>query len=164
MASLCRKRLSRMGVEPSGYTVFCDDVRYEVSGKLSYIGIYTGVLFINVAAYPVMLPKFCFAITYSEPVELRTEKMTVNIYLPGDSEDGKPSLAQEMSVQSPGDLVALTDPMIPPTERHLFIIRHEIISTPLILKADGFIKVRAKVGDGIVKIGSLRVLLNRPKK
>lgn len=42
-------------------TVFCDDIRYEIGGKFSLIGVYNGNLI--VPAFPVKLPKLCIAST-----------------------------------------------------------------------------------------------------
>lgn len=41
-------------------TIFCDDIRHEVSNKLSYIGVYSGNLYVK--AFPAALPKLCVAI------------------------------------------------------------------------------------------------------
>jgi len=30
-----------------GYSIFCDDIRNEAGGKLSFIGCYNGVIFIS---------------------------------------------------------------------------------------------------------------------
>lgn len=38
-------------------TIFCDDIRQEINGKISYIGVYSGYLFVQ--QFPVTLPKLC---------------------------------------------------------------------------------------------------------
>ncbi len=38
-------------------TLFCDDIRHETGGKLSFIGVYSGKLL--VPAFPITLPKLC---------------------------------------------------------------------------------------------------------
>ncbi|MBD9585794.1 hypothetical protein IB254_01880 [Pseudomonas sp. PDM03] len=43
------------------YTTFCDDIRYEVNGKVSLMGTFGGVLFIPVA--PALIPKLCCIIS-----------------------------------------------------------------------------------------------------
>ena len=42
-------------------TIYCDDIRQEIGGKLTYVGVYSGSLL--AAAFPVALPKFCVAVT-----------------------------------------------------------------------------------------------------
>lgn len=41
-------------------TLFCDDIRHEMGGKLSFIGVYPSALF--VPAFPVTLPKLCVSV------------------------------------------------------------------------------------------------------
>lgn len=42
--------------DPYGITLFCDDIRAEVGGKLTYVGHYTGDLIVHSNA-PAVLPK-----------------------------------------------------------------------------------------------------------
>lgn len=42
-------------------TIFCDDIRHEIEGKISYIGVYNGTLFLP--EFPAKLPKLCLSIT-----------------------------------------------------------------------------------------------------
>lgn len=46
-------------------TLFCDDIRHEVGGKTSYIGVYSGGLF--VPAFPVTLSKLCLSVRIVTP-------------------------------------------------------------------------------------------------
>jgi hypothetical protein len=43
------------------YTIFCDDIRYEVNNKTSYIGIMGNLMYLP--AFPAVLPKLCVLIT-----------------------------------------------------------------------------------------------------
>ena len=42
-------------------TIFCDDIRHEIEGKISYIGVYNGTLFLP--EFPATLPKLCLSVT-----------------------------------------------------------------------------------------------------
>jgi hypothetical protein len=46
-------------------TIFCDDIRHEVNGKISYIGVYAGTMFVPV--FPSTLPKLCIDIKVVSP-------------------------------------------------------------------------------------------------
>jgi hypothetical protein len=48
------------------FTIFCDDVRQEAGGKLSYMGVYGPQLIVR--TFPATLPKLCFVITARAPV------------------------------------------------------------------------------------------------
>ncbi|WP_223483662.1 DUF6941 family protein [Pseudomonas sp. A-RE-19] len=39
------------------YSIFCDDIRHEVNGKTSLMGVYQGSLLLQ--EFPAMLPKLC---------------------------------------------------------------------------------------------------------
>ncbi|AVH38046.1 hypothetical protein AL532_17710 [Pseudomonas monteilii] len=43
------------------HTMFCDDVRHEAGGKVSFMGVYSGNL--TASSIPGLLPKLCIAIT-----------------------------------------------------------------------------------------------------
>ncbi len=58
-------------------TIYCDDIRQEVSGKLSYIGAYSTSLI--VASFPITLPKLCVSIRIISPVQNPIESLTVQI-------------------------------------------------------------------------------------
>jgi hypothetical protein len=48
-------------------TIFCDDIRQEIGGKLSYIGAYFNALYVN--ELPAVLPKFCVGIKVITPAD-----------------------------------------------------------------------------------------------
>jgi hypothetical protein len=50
------------------YTIFCDDVRAEVGNKISYMGVYQGVMFVD--AFPLALPRLCVAVTVRMPKQV----------------------------------------------------------------------------------------------
>jgi hypothetical protein len=59
-------------------TIFCDDIRHELGGKLSYIGVYSGHLF--VPAFPVILPKLCLALSVITPASQPFRKLELRIF------------------------------------------------------------------------------------
>ena len=46
------------------YAIICDDIRQEISNKLSFIGIYGKDIFVS--KIPFTFPKLCFAILYKD--------------------------------------------------------------------------------------------------
>jgi hypothetical protein len=56
-----------MNPSPQLTALFCDDVRREEGNKLSYMGVYTGVL--GVVSFPALLPRLCFALTVRIPAD-----------------------------------------------------------------------------------------------
>jgi len=43
------------------YSIFCDDIRNEVNGKASFMGVVGSLLYVN--TFPCVLPKLCILIT-----------------------------------------------------------------------------------------------------
>src|SRR6266566_1063417 len=76
--------------EAFGSTIFCDDIRVEVGGKLTFVGCYTGTMFIH-TGFPVVLPKFCLGITYAQERGKVIKPIKFAVLLPNDPED-KPSI------------------------------------------------------------------------
>lgn len=57
---------------PFGYTVFCDDIREESSGKVTLVGSYSGSMIVN-GQTPLMIPMLCaqVAVYMDEDAALR---------------------------------------------------------------------------------------------
>lgn len=58
-------------------TYYCDDIRHEVSGKLSYIGMYNGEMIVS--SFPATLPKLCIALKVVTPITKPMESLTIRI-------------------------------------------------------------------------------------
>lgn len=58
-------------------TLFCDDIRHEMGGKLSYIGVYSGGLYVT--TFPVTLPKLCLSVKVITPVEQPLHSLAVHV-------------------------------------------------------------------------------------
>ena len=58
-------------------TIFSDDIRHEVSGKQSYIGVYS--TFMYVPSFPATLPKLCISIKIVTPGEKPLGSLTMRV-------------------------------------------------------------------------------------
>ena len=65
----------------TGSTVFCDDIRYELDGKVSFMGVYQSVMFVQ-EEFPFVLPKFGMTFTYSERIGTRSGPVIIRVFLP----------------------------------------------------------------------------------
>ena len=63
--------------------IYCDDIRQETGNKLSYMGVYSGELF--VPDVPVLLPKLCIAVKVVTEAADPFESLEIRI-LKGDNE------------------------------------------------------------------------------
>lgn len=58
-------------------TIFCDDIRHEIGGKLSYIGVYSGYMF--VPTFPITLPKLCLALSVLTPQSKPFRRLSLRV-------------------------------------------------------------------------------------
>jgi hypothetical protein len=135
-----------------GHTVFCDDIRDELGGKVSYIGVYqTRKMFVH-GEFPVTLPKFGFAISYAQKKELFVQPTALRIYLPGDEEE-KPSIETEFPL-----IEGFLKDQAPSGENPFVAALARFVVSPLVINRPGTMKVRAVQGDEMVRLGALQVL------
>ena len=59
-------------------TIYCDDVREELGGKVSYIGVYKSALVVN--DFPALLPKFFVLVNVQAPATDPIHSLVVSIY------------------------------------------------------------------------------------
>jgi hypothetical protein len=145
--------------EPIAITIFCDDVRSEIGGKFSHIGIYSGGM--QVPAFPAVLPKFAFIVNVTEPREMaeaRDQPIQIYIYLPGEDnpiisgnfgsiKDDLNRFPVPYMQEDPG-----ANPIV--TESAIFVV------APLVIQRPGRIRVRCEYpGLGLMRAGSLGVEL-----
>jgi hypothetical protein len=65
------------------YALFCDDVRFELGNKPSYMGLYGGEMLLP--GFPTVLPKLCCIVTFSSPRGSVPRELTAVVYV-GDKE------------------------------------------------------------------------------
>ena len=58
-------------------TIFCDDIRHEIGGKFSYIGVYSGQMF--VPSFPITLPKLCLAMSVITSADTPFRKLVMRL-------------------------------------------------------------------------------------
>ncbi len=141
---------------PFGFTTFCDDARYEISGKVSLIGVYAGVMFIT-TPYPATIPKLSLRVSYCEMPEESNAPVQIRIYLPGDADD-KP----HQTIDLPEGFRNLPAQPFPlpegePDVDRLKGMTFHIDLMNIQLTQNGAIRVRAYRGDERIKLGSLFV-------
>lgn len=130
-------------------TVFCDDIRHELGGKLSYIGVYSGMLF--VPTFPATLSKLCLAMNVLTPAERPFAKLTVrllkdeDVLVEGTLDDAQLSAAVDL----PADDAIAKD--------RILALQSIIVFSPFILEGPCTLRVRAETEEGELRGPGLRV-------
>jgi hypothetical protein len=144
----------------SGDTIFCDDIRQEIGGKVSFMGCYPGTIFLH-EPFPFTFQKFCFYITLVQRREVFDPNIEIMVYLPGDAEDA-PSLRFKGSETSPGAVAEQTAKEIeglPLSDQRVLAAHIALVATPLVIKEAGILSVRAVRQGELIRLGGRRIVL-----
>ncbi|NMQ06322.1 hypothetical protein E4Q08_14205 [Candidatus Accumulibacter phosphatis] len=130
-------------------TVFCDDIRHELGGKLSYIGVYSGMLFVPI--FPATLSKLCLAMNVLTPADKPFAKLTVrllkdeDVLVEGTLDDAQLSAAVDL----PTDDAMAKD--------RILALQSIIVFSPFVLEGPCTLRVRAETEEGELRGLGLRV-------
>jgi hypothetical protein len=143
-------------MERFGYSIFCDDIRNEVGGKLSFVGCYNAIMFVS-GKFPLTLPKFCIHVHILTTSDRPFRSILARCYVP---ELDQPVIEDEIHTPDPGDQVALVANLETPRREPRYIAASaSLILAPLRIHGPGLIRARALVDGGPeeMKLGSLRI-------
>ncbi len=144
-----------------GHSIFCDDIRNEPGGKLSFIGCYNGVIFVP-PEFPFVLPRFCIQIHIFSPAAQPFSSIVVRCYAPGED---RPIFEEPIEPPSKDAQVDLVAGFEKEQAAPLYIVAGtSLIFAPLHIRTLGLIRVRALVDDADdeVRLGSLRIESKEP--
>lgn len=144
---------------PSGFVIFCDDVRQEVTGKQTLVGVYSGQMVIT-GNLPVTLPQICAVTTFrlappSEPVAA-----TIRVFKSGQ-DDPLFEIKVDMPAAKPSDFASPPDPD-PDCLKFLQMTLTAQLQGVAITEACT-LKVRAFVGEDEIRLGALQILITPPE-
>jgi hypothetical protein len=139
-----------------GTTQFCDDIRYEADGKRTFVGVYSGAMYVN-TDFPVVLPKLGLAIRYVQAVEDCPEKAEIVVTIPG-GEAESPAFRAEITLKKDGEIIE--SGRYRPDGKESVQIATETTFTfsPLVILQAGVIQVTARTEKGDIDLGRLYVL------
>jgi hypothetical protein len=138
--------------KPYGTTIFCDDIRDEVSGKKTYVGVYLDEMILP-GPYPAIIPQFALAITYLEPLSEPIHPVSIKVFVPGPTELGEVAVDIELSAdRANGADESARDPL---AEYRAHILHFKI--SPFLISNEGYVKVRAYVGELECRLGAMKI-------
>jgi hypothetical protein len=140
---------------PYGYTIFSDDLRQEANGKLIYIDVYIADIIIF-GTPPTLLPTFVAAITYRERPGERDAPVKIKMFVPG-SDDAAIELDLPVAIMRSTQFAPEIE-----GEDGMYSSLTPIRASPLLLKQEGLIKIRAYRGDDEIRLGTLAVKFQAP--
>ena len=143
--------------EAFGHAIFCDDIRMEVGNKLTFVGCYFGVMFLN-SDFPATIPRLCVSLEYSQEHDKVILPIKFVIFLPGDPDD-KPSIEFEPSEINEKTLEDIkTNSIAIGVSPDIATVTYHLGMGSLSIAQPGAIKVRAVRGDELVRLGTLKIM------
>ncbi|MGY5776566.1 DUF6941 family protein [Rhizobium sp. LEGMi135b] len=136
-----------------GYCIFCDDVRTEIGEKLSFIGVYSGVLMLP--EFPISLPKFCVHVNL---ITLATEpyrSIVLRCIAPGDRQ---PLLEERLDAAQLSEQREVMEDAEASDIPINVVVGASLVFSPLRLRQPGLLTVSAIIDDKPAEIASLRVV------
>lgn len=144
-------------MKPYGTTVFCDDIRDEVTGKKTYVGVYLQDMVIA-GEFPLLIPQFAMAITYLEPLNSPIYPVSVKIFVPTPENESEVVADIQLPVERAENISNQDVDPLAQYRAHLLYFK----ISPFVIPSEGYVKVRAYLNDEEIRLGSLRI--RRPKE
>lgn len=139
---------------PFGSSIFCDDIRHEIGGKRTYVGVYQNSMIVN-GGFPATLTKFCIAIDFKTRPSDPDVPLTLRVSFPGDDPD-KPTVNERVNIEEVRAEMAKI-PIPPHFDDPIIPLTFEFNFAPLVIREPGLIRVRALAGETEIKLGSIEV-------
>ncbi|WP_143062543.1 hypothetical protein [Variovorax sp. OV084] len=136
-----------MKLERFIFCQYCDDVRYEVDGKISLVGVYPGGLVIN-ANLPATISKLFVVCNLATPKEKPFQKVAIRILL-GDKEVVKAEVPQEELSESALQL------RNPSGKGYMLTMAFPLFS--LLIENAGYITVELESEEGVFQANRLEI-------
>lgn len=125
--------------------LYCDDVRREEGNKLSFMGVYSGDLF--VPAFPTLLLKLCVVLTFRIPVESPVSRVVFRVSM-------DEQLIAESTVDGITVRIVQSDAQDPPKWTSVVNI---VQLAPFPIASPGKLRVSALVNEIEIRGNALRI-------
>jgi hypothetical protein len=144
-------------MERYGYCIFCDDIRNEPGGKLSFIGCYNAVMFVG-REFPLALPKFCVHFYVFSPATQPYTSVVARCYVPGDDRPIAEESIEVPALKDQQDLVRNL-PKNQPTPPYI-VVAASLVFAPLEIRTPGMLHVRVAINGSRseLHLGSLKIV------
>lgn len=143
---------------PYGITVFCDDIRHEINGKMMLIGCYSAEMNFNGPA-PGVLPTFGALVNVRIPKGIRFGSFVLKVFK--DDRDGTVemfSVDAEVPEKTFEDIETLNDNGVTEGAEKVLSLSMPVQWSPLVLNGPGMIRVRVILDTGQeIRAGSLKI-------
>lgn len=128
------------------YAIYCDDVRFEVNGKTSLIGVYADTMYIP--AFPAHLSKLCAVVTAITPSDQPFKDFAIKATYNGTTLGEMAVTAGQMEAQ------VNAEPTAP-----IKSVNAQLIFSPIALPAPGSIEITFTSEGQDIQCNALQIML-----
>ena len=150
---------------PSGFTVYCDDIRHEVSGKITLVGAYAGEITIFGEA-PLILPQLKALVVCRFPPEAHPTDVKLRVIYTREGEEDLVLLNSHINVdagaENPGRATTSNELNNKPHSLNISQFRTLVSLNAIHVRAAGYFKTRMLMGEDEIRLGALKVILQPP--
>lgn len=132
-------------------TLFCDDIRHEVGGKLSFIGVYSGGLFVT--EFPVTLPKLCLSVKIISPADEPLRELSLRI-LRDEETLQELALGEEQLAEASDSTEDMTEEQ---RKERIQVAQFMLVFSPIQFDGPCTLRVRVQTDDGELHGMALKV-------
>jgi hypothetical protein len=139
-----------------GFALFADDVRAELGGKISLMGLYQAdMVFPGNFPLPAIIPKLVIQIMYYEIVGSIEGDFSFKVTFGPDSQQVA-EVPVSRADMAPAAMAVSNEPDSVEEKERIFHMRLPLILSPFPIQEMGRLRVRAHYADGaILKMGSI---------
>ena len=143
-------------MNPQLDSIYCDDIRQEISGQRTFVGVYSGALFVK--SLPVTLPKFCVLLKFSFPPDCNFNEVIFRVFngdeMLGEFQIGKDKLFKIIEGLLPTDNDG---------HEQVVVIQAQFAFSPMHIGEPTVIRVRV-IADGHEIKGAALSIRDAPEK
>jgi hypothetical protein len=136
-----------------GTTIFCEDIRAEVDGKITLVGVYPSEMQVH-APFPLTMPKFGLWIRYIEVPNTMAGDGKLYVWLPGE---GTPTVETNVPINRT-EIPSKPQIDMDDISERLLMMQIPLLISPMVLQRPGRIRVRMHFDKMVVGLGALRIL------
>lgn len=130
-------------MKPFLSTIYCDDIRQEVGGKLSLMGVYNGIMYVQ--QFPLTLPKFWVVATFVASKDEPPKSLKFRVF-----KNNEPLADLDATPEHLQQLATAPEPVVPMPEgsRRAISTQTQVCFTPLALDGPCILRVAAITDKG----------------
>jgi hypothetical protein len=132
-------------MNPHVETIFCDDIREEKTGKISFIGTYSSHLFAR--DFPITLSKFCINVKVVIPLEYSFEDLVFKVYK--DEEEMIQAKADESELEIFFEQAKISNKDKDKENNRIYAFQIRIVVSPFQIENECVLRVHAEIDNEI---------------